>query len=102
MEKTFHFQELNWLVAFPNSGNERKKYGYYTVFFTDLKKRNVREEVILSVLLENKDFEERFPHTVGFFKSEMPESSFEIPGYLELRLIRSIEDFWKFLNDLDL
>jgi len=39
---------------------------------------------------------------VGYFKSETERSPYEEPNYLELRIIRSVEEFWKFLNDLDL
>ncbi len=43
-----------------------------------------------------------FPHTVGFFRDSVDkEGNFEA-NYLELRIIRYLEEFWKFLNDLNL
>ena len=46
---------------------------------------------------------ECFPHTVGYFKGAIEEKKNDSGfAYLEIRIIRSLEDFWKFLNDLNL
>lgn len=93
---------MEWIITFPSSGNNRKKYNDYSVFLSDLKKGSSDEKVHLVDIVENLGFQERFPHTVGFFKSKTGESISEGLIYLELRIIRSVEEFWKFLNDLDL
>jgi len=98
--KNFHFQELNWLICFPIKGNEGRKYLHYSVGFTNSKENNSSEQVYLSEIIENPLFEDCFPHTVGFFKGSKEKSNLGY-SYLEIRTIRSIEDFWKFLNDLD-
>ena len=100
--RIFHFQELDWLVSFPASGNQGRKYLYYSVEFTDRKAGKAKNKACVADIAENPGFENGYPHTVGFFKGrgdEIEKSGF---CYLELRIIRSIEDFWKFLNDLDL
>ena len=102
MEKKFHFQEIDWIITFPNSGNSGKKYVNYSVFLSDRNKKTVGKRVCLADLVENLEFQEKFPHTVGFFKCETDGSLNTGASYLELRTIRSLEDFWKFLNDLDL
>ncbi len=102
MEKKFHFQEMEWIIGFPNSGNHRKKYGDYSVFLSEGKKNIVNKCVCLVDIVESPDFQEKLPHTVGFFKSENEEPPKEGFCYLEIRTIRSVEDFWKFLNDVDL
>jgi hypothetical protein len=100
--KKFHFQELDWLIAFPDLGNKGRKYLYYSVLFTDRKKRRLEEQVCLGDVLENPEFEKNLPHTVGFFKESMGNEGNAGLVYLEIRMIGSTEDFWKFLNDLDL
>ena len=100
--KKFHFQEMKWLVCFPNCGNEGKKYLFYSVVFTDLNKGNLAAQVNLGDVLDTLEFEKNLPHTVGFFKSNIDQRKDFKCEYLEIRIIRSIEDFWKFLNDLDL
>ena len=100
MEKKFCFQELNWIITFPNSGNDGKKYQDYSVFVSNLKK-SADGCVCLVDLVESPEFQS-FPHTVGFFKSETAKSSNVESDYLELRIIRCVEEFWKFLNDLNL
>ncbi len=101
MEKRFHFQELNWVITFPKSENCGKKYPDYLVQVLDLK-YNVSTSAVLIDVVEKTEFQEGFPLTVGFYKTETTESFPKEMRYLELRIIRSIEDFWKFLNDLDL
>jgi hypothetical protein len=47
-------------------------------------------------------FENGYPHTVGFFRSPIDEKGNFEANFLELRIIRCIEEFWKFLNDLNI
>ena len=102
MEKKFHFQEMDWVITFPSTGNERKKYPNYSVMLTDLKKGSSSKNVCLGDIVENADFQSKFPHTVGFSKSEHCDCLGAESRYLEIRLVRYVEEFWKFLNDLDL
>jgi hypothetical protein len=99
--KAFHFIELDWLIYFPQSGN-RGKYVGYSVLFSDRKNgtRQPENRVNLGELLEKPEICECFPHTVGYFKtSGMADSA---PEYLELRIVRCVEEFWAFLNSLDI
>jgi len=100
--KKFHFQELDWIITFPEIGNKGRKYLYYSVLFTDKKKGRQPEQVCLCDVLENPEFEKDFPHTVGFFRESMGNEVNADSVYLEIRIIYSIEDFWKFLNGLDI
>jgi hypothetical protein len=100
--KKFHFQELDWIISFPDVGNEGRKYLYYSVSFTNRKKGNLKAKMCLADVLENPEFETNLPHTVGFFRESTDTSVNAVLAYLELRIIRSIEEFWKFLNDLNL
>ena len=93
---------MNWLIFFPSTGNDRRKYLYYSVEFTDRSKGRARTNVCLAEILGSHEFEESYPHTVGFFKGSTNEKKELACSYLEIRIIRSIEDFWKFLNDLNI
>lgn len=99
--KKFYLEKLNWVVSFPNSGNFGKKYLDYTVMLQD-KNNNLETPARLSDIVDNPKFEENIPHTVCFFKETAHEAQCSEPSYLEIRLIKSVEEFWKFLNDLDL
>ncbi len=100
--KKFHFQEKDWLISFPNTGNEGRKYLYYCVEFTNPKKKQAKAQIQLMEIVDSPDFE-CFPHTVGYFKGAIEEKKNDSEfAYLEIRIIRSLEDFWKFLNDLNL
>ena len=101
LEKKFHFQELEWIVTFPDSGNYGKKYQNYSVFVSYLKKKNADQRVCLVDIVESPEFQS-FPHTVGFFKSETAKPSNIGSDYLEIRIVRCVEEFWKVLNDLNL
>ena len=102
LAKKFRFQELEWIITFPDLGNKGKKYAHYSVVFSDRKEKSAGKLVCLADVVENPEFQEVFPHTVGFFKCETDDSLFADSCCLEVRIVRSVEDFWKFLNDLDL
>jgi len=93
---------MDWVITFPNTGNRGKKYPDYSVMLSDLKKGSSDKNVCLRDIIENVEFESKFPHTVGFSKSGICNYPGAESRYLEIRLIRSVEEFWKFLNDLDL
>jgi hypothetical protein len=93
---------MDWVISFPDSGNQGRKYLYYSVLFADRKKGNLPVEVFLGDVLEDPEFEKNLPHTVGFFKKSIATDANVGVVYLELRIIRSVDEFWKFLNDLDL
>jgi len=100
--KKFHFQELDWLIYFPDSGN-KGKYLDYIVIFKDRKRNPKQEEhITLGKILGKSEFENCFPHTVGFFKSSSGENAEFKPDYMEIRIMRCLEDFWLFLNALNI
>ncbi len=100
--KIFHFQELDWLIGFPNVGNEGRKYLYYRVTFVDRKNPQQPKQTTLTDIIDSPAFDNGFPHTVGYFKGAVCDDV-EVPScYLELRMVRSLEEFWKFLNDLNI
>lgn len=99
--KKFHFQELNWVLCFPNAGNEGRKYLYYTVNFFDLNLKTQRQTALVDII-DRAEFENGYPHTVGFFRAPFCAEDDFMPNYLELRVISCIEELWKFLNDLNI
>ena len=101
--KKFHFIEIDWIVYFPRSGN-KGKYLSYNVTLIDRTKeeKHVGKLVTIREIVENPEFEMRYPHTVGFYKEFAGEGSGFKPEYLEIRKIETVEDFWQFLNALDL
>jgi hypothetical protein len=100
--KKFYFMEIDWLVYFPRYEN-KGKYFDYSVMFIDRKKGASQPEkrVKLREILENPEFEQRYPHTVGYYKEPSGEGAEFKPEYLEIRKIWTVEEFWLFLNSLD-
>jgi hypothetical protein len=100
--KNFHFQEMDYLISFPSTGNEGRKYLYYSVKFIDRTKKKEESQVNLVDIVDSPEFEKGFPHTVGFFREPIYKEGNSASNYLEIRIIRCIEEFWKFLNDLNI
>ena len=97
--KNFHFQELNWIISFPQHGN-KGKYINYTV--TLKKGAEAARKQRLGDVLEGQEFEKNYPYTVRYYKSSS-EKTLECPAeFLEIRGIRHVEEFWAFLNSLDI
>jgi hypothetical protein len=101
--KKFHFQEIDWIVYFPKHGNEGK-YLNYSVMFRDRKRRITQpgKRIKLGEVLEKLEIERNYPHTVGFYKESSGKGANFKPEYLQLRRVQSVEDFWMFLNSLDI
>lgn len=76
----------------------------YTVVFSERKKGTGQQSqcAVLGELLERREFENCYPHTVGFYKDSDGEGANFKPQYLELRIIRNVEEFWLFLNALNI
>jgi hypothetical protein len=100
--KKFYFQEMDWLISFPDAGNEGRKYLFYAVHFIDKRNKRNTPNAVLADVVDSPMFENGYPHTVGFFRDPTDEKGNFEAGFLELRIIRCIEDFWKFLNDLNI
>jgi hypothetical protein len=100
--KAFHFIEADWLIYFPACGNHGKYVGY-SVFFSDRKSGSAQPvaHVCLGEVLDKPEISECYPHTVGYFKTSAKMVG-SAPEYMELRIIRSVEEFWAFLNSLDI
>jgi len=101
--KKFHFMEVDLLVYFPNCGN-KGKYLNYDAIVVDRKKGMSQSEKLVKLgdLLEDREFERLYPHTVGFYKESSGEGAKFKPEYLEIRRINNVEEFWLFLNALDI
>ena len=101
--KVFHFLELDWLVYFPAEGN-RGKYCRYTALLKERKGNESHKQHSITVgeLLERAEFEEHYPHTVGFFKAALDEQSDTELRYLEIRTIHDVNEFWLFVNSVNL
>ncbi len=95
--------EIDWLVYFPRYGN-KGKYLNYSVILVDRKKGTSQSGKLVKLVevLENPEFEKRYPHTVGFYKRSSEEGADFKPEYLEIRRISNVEEFWLFLNALDI
>ena len=101
--KVFHFQELDWFLYFPAEGN-RGKYFAYTVLLEErkVKTKRPRNPVILGNVMGRVELDEHYPHTVGFFKAscdELPDGELR---YMEIRTIHNVDEFWLFMNALNL
>lgn len=92
---------MDWLICFPDTGNEGRKYLFYSVQFIDRKTKNKRQ-TILADIVDSPIFDSGYPHTVGFFRDPVDGAGNFLVNYLELRIIRCIEELWKFLNDINI
>jgi hypothetical protein len=52
--------------------------------------------------LDKPEIERNYPHTVGFYKLSSGKGANFKPEYLQLRRIQNVEEFWMFLNALDI
>jgi hypothetical protein len=95
--------EIGWIVSFPRYGN-KGKYSNYSVLFVDKKREATQlgKCVKLSEVLDNPQFEQNYPHTVGYYKGSSGEGAEFRPEYLEIRRVDSVEEFWLFLNAVDI
>jgi len=91
------------VVYFPKHGN-KGKYRNYNVTFRDRKRKVTQpgKRIRLGEVLDKPEIDRNYPHTVGFYKVSCGKGASFKPAYLELRKIETIEEFWLFLNSLDI
>ena len=101
--KNFHFQEINWVVCFLSGGNAGK-YRDYKVLLIDRKGKAglSGKRMQLGEILDSAQVDQNYPHTVGYYKTRSVHGEESEPQYLEIREIRSVEEFWAFLNAVNL
>jgi len=101
--KNFHFMEIGWIVSFPRYGN-KGKYCNYTVMLMDRKRgaAQLGKCVKLNEILDNAEFEQNYPHTVGYYRGSAGEGAEFRPEYLEIRRVSTVEELWLFLNAVDI
>ncbi len=86
--KKFYFQEMDWIISFPNDENEGRKYLFYSVQFFDRRNKQSKPHIILADVVDSPIFENGYPHTVGFFRSSVDEDGNFETNFLELRIIQ--------------
>lgn len=60
------------------------------------------KRIKLGEVLDRPEVDTNYPHTVCFYKVSFGKGANFKPEYLELRKIESVEEFWLFLNALDI
>ena len=100
----FHFIEINWVLYFPSFGNEGREYPKYGVAFRDRQKSRSQDgrRISLRESLDEPDIKENYPHTVAYYVKSTGKGTAFTPSYKEKRTIRNVEEFYKFLRDLNL
>ena len=91
------------VIYFPERGN-KGNYRGYKVTVKDRKKgtNQPMKRITVGELFDKPEIDRCYPHTVGFYRVSVGRGAAFKPQYLELRRISTIEDFWFFLNTLDL
>ena len=102
LTKKFYFQDIDRIIEFPNLGNEGKYMGYRVRVKCTENVNDSVEPTVLGQFLESTEVENKYPHVVGYFKDAEGEGPNLRPQYLEIRKIATVEEFWLFLNALDL
>ena len=98
----FHFKEINWIIYFPSTGNEGRRYQKYGVAYRD-RVRGVTQSGVrinLEEVVSMPKIRENYPHTVGYYLDSSGKGQNWVPEYLEIRTIVNLEEFFSFLRDL--
>ncbi|MCW4017939.1 MAG: hypothetical protein NWF00_04580 [Candidatus Bathyarchaeota archaeon] len=100
--KKFHFQEIDWVISFPVDGNKGKYREYAVVLLESGGGASEVKSLRLGEILDRAEIDNQYPHTVGYYKTCAGKDADFKPEYLELREIRTVEEFWAFLNAANL
>lgn len=100
----FHFKEIDWVIYFPNTGNEGRPFKKYGVAYRN-RIRGVTQpgvRVNLEDVVGKREFQENYPHTVAYYLDSSGKGQNWTPQYLETRSIANLEEFFSFLRDLNI
>ena len=98
----FHFKEIDWVIYFPSTGNERRRYQKYGVAYRDRVRgaAQLGVRINLEEVVSAPEIRENYPHTVGYYLDASGKGQDWTPEYLETRIIATLEEFFRFLRDL--
>jgi len=100
----FHFQEIDWVIYFPSTGNEGRAYPKYGVAYRDrtggITQPGVR--INLEDVVNRREIQENYPHTVGYYLYSSGKGQNWTPRYLETRTIANLKEFFGFLCNLEI
>lgn len=100
----FHFQEIDWVIYFPQVGNEGRPYFKYGVAFRDRKRNEPQPGVRINLedVLEEPEIKEKYPHTIGYYLYSSGRGKNWTPNYLETLKISDVDEFFQFLKKLNI
>lgn len=99
----FHFQEIDWVIYFPSTGNEGRSYMKYGVAYRD-RRRGITQpgvRINLEDVIKKPKIQENYPHTVGYFLHSSGRGENWTPIYLETRKVADLNEFFGFLSKLN-
>ncbi|MCW4040089.1 MAG: hypothetical protein NWE83_04965 [Candidatus Bathyarchaeota archaeon] len=100
----FRFREIDWLFYFPEKGNAGREYANYRVWYRD-RKRGISQrgpQATLEDVLADSDIESNYPHTIDYYFYATGRRSTYTPYIIETRIVTSRDDFYCFLEELEL
>lgn len=86
-----HFQEADFVIYFPATGNEGRPLGKYGVAYR-ARARSVGQEgkrIYLEDVLAMPEVRDRYPHTVGLYVHSAGKGRTWRPQYLQTRVVQS-------------
>jgi len=100
----FHFQEIDWIIYFPEFGNEGRLYVKYGVAFRDRRRSKTQPGIRINLedVLEKSEIKNNYPHTVGYYLYSSGKSRNWTPTYLEILKISNVDEFFHFLKKLNI
>lgn len=85
----YHFQEINWVIYFPSTGNEGRQILKYGIAYRDRENSRTQSgpRINLEDVLRLPKIHDQYPHTVGYFHKSTGKGKNWMPYYITVKVI---------------
>lgn len=98
----FHFQEVDWIIYFPSSGNKGRTYPKYGVAYRDRTTGESQPGVRINLesVLSKHEIRDNYPHTVIYFAEAFGKGKNYSPQKIVTRTVANQQELFRFLEEI--
>ncbi|MHA1334018.1 MAG: hypothetical protein ACTSPL_08120 [Candidatus Odinarchaeia archaeon] len=101
--KKLHFIEADFVIYFPEYGNEGRILQKYGVAYRNRKTGETQQgpKINLEDVLKKPEIKDNYPHTVGYYINAKGRGENYQPDYIEKRVIKNEEELFTFIKEIN-
>lgn len=100
----FHFKEIDWVIYFPNNGNDGRELINYGVAYRDRINKITQPgpKINFKDVLVKDSIKNGYPHTIGLFHEASGKGSTWKPQYVKTHIIQNEKELLEWISIIEI